>query len=137
MKPTHGFDVTVIFPDKKDIMRAEGLMIMRNQMKGDGKPFYSNASKMSKLITDPFKMVRRAKAVSMMYGFGDYFPLPPGRTIDQGSNVFAPFVEGLKNMGFSKEEITEIATWKLDPLVKQRQAKMASIMEKIREQQTA
>jgi len=129
-------DVNRILPESKDIMRAEGLMILRGKMKGDSKPFYSNASKMSKLITDPYKMVRRAKAVSQMYGFGDYFPLPPGRTIDEGSNVFKPFAEQLKNMGFSKQQIDDIAAWKLDPLVKERQAKMAQIMEKMREKQT-
>lgn len=126
-------DVNSVQPEKKDIMRAEGLLILRNKTNGDGSPFRSNASKMSKLITDPFKMVRRAKAVSMMYGFGDYFPLPPGKEINQGSNVFAPFAEALKNIGFSKQQITDIASWKLDPMVKARQAKMASIIKKIKE----
>ena len=127
-------DVNQLFPEKKDKMRADGLLIMRNKTKGDGSPFRSNASKMSKLITDPFKLVRRAKAVSSMYGFGDYFTLPPGRTIDQGSNVFSPFVERLKQMGFTKEQIDDIAGWRLDPLVKQRQAKMASILKKMKEE---
>ena len=127
-------DVNQLLPEKKDKMRADGLLIMRNKTKGDGSPFRSNASKMSKLITDPFKLVRRAKAVSSMYGFGDYFALPPGRTIDQSSNVFSPFVERLKQMGFTKEQIDDIAGWKLDPLVKQRQAKMAAILKKMKEE---
>lgn len=130
-------DVNKILPETKDIMRAENLIILRGKTKDDDRPFRSNASKMSKLITDPFKMVRRAKAVSQLYGYGDYFPLPPGKNIDQASNVFAPFAEALKRMGFTKEQIDDIAGWKLDPLVKNRQAKMASIMAKIREQQTA
>ena len=128
-------DVNIILPEKKDIMRAEGLLILRGKtFKGDGTPFRSNASKMSKLITDPFKMIRRAKAISSMYGFGDYFELPPGRTIDQGSNVFAPFAERLVIMGFSKEQIDDIAGWKLDPMVKARQAKMANILRKMKEE---
>jgi len=125
-------DVNKILPEPKDRMRAEGLMNLRGKT-NDDKPFRSNASKMSKLITDPFKMVRRAKAVSQMYGYGDYFPLPPGKTINQGSNVFAPFAEALERMGFSKEQITDIAAWKLDPLVKQRNEKMARILEKMRQ----
>jgi hypothetical protein len=128
-------DVNIILPEQKDIIRAEGLMVLRGKTKTDDKPFISNASKMSKLITDPYKMVRRAKAVSQMYGYGDYFPLPPGKSIDQDSNVFAPFAESLKRMGFSKQQIDDIAGWKLDPLVKERQSKMASIMEKIRQKQ--
>jgi hypothetical protein len=129
-------DVNKILPEPKDRMRAEGLMNLRGKT-NDDKPFRSNASKMSKLITDPFKMVRRAKAVSQMYGYGDYFSLPPGKTINQGSNVFAPFAEALERMGFSKQQINDIAGWKLDPRVRERQAKMADIMKKIREQQTA
>ncbi len=69
-----------------------------------------------------------------MYGYGDYFNLPPGKTIDQGSNVFAPFAERLEQMGFSKEQIDDIAGWKLDPLVKQRQAKMSAILKKMKEE---
>jgi hypothetical protein len=130
-------DVNRIFPEQKDIMRAEGLMVLRGKTRDDDKPFRSNASKMSKLITDPYKMVRRSKAVSQMYGYGDYFPVAPGKTIDQATNVFAPFAEALEKMGFSKQQINDIAGWKLDPLVKERQAKMADIMKKIREQQTA
>ena len=127
-------DVNRILPEKKDIMRAEGLLILRSKIKSDGSPFRSNASKMSKLITDPFKLIRRAKAISSMYGFGDYFTLPPGRTIDQGSNVFAPFAVRLEQMGFSKQQVDDVAGWKLDPLVKQRQAKMASILKKMKEE---
>ena len=127
-------DVNKVRPEKKDIMRAEGLLIQRSKTKGNGSPFRSNASKMAKLITDPFKLVRRAKAISSMYGFGDYFTLPPGRTIDQDANVFAPFAERLKELGFSKEQVNDIAGWKLDPMVKARQAKMASILKKMREE---
>jgi len=130
-------DVNRILPETKDIMRAEGLMNMRGKTRDDDKPFRSNASKMSKLITDPYKMVRRAKAVSQMYGYGDYFPLAPGKTVDQATNVFAPFAEALERAGFSKKQINEIAGWKLDPRVRERQEKMADIMKKIREKQTA
>lgn len=130
-------DVNDIYPESKDIMRAKGLMNMRGKFRPDDKPFRSNASKMSKLITDPFKMVRRAKAISQMYGYGDYFPLAPGKIVDQDTNVFAPFAEALENMGFSKQQVNDIAGWKLDPRVRERQAKMTDIMKKIREQQTA
>jgi len=127
-------DVNKVLPESKDIMRAEGLMVLRGKTKDDSSPFRSNASKMSKLITDPFKLVRRAKAVSQMYGYGDYFPVRPGKIINQDGNVFAPFAERLIEMGFSKEQVDDIAGWKLDPLVKQRQAKMASIMKKMKEE---
>jgi hypothetical protein len=127
-------DVNKIKPEPKDNMRAEGLMVMRGKSKVDKSPFRSNASKMAKLITDPFKLVRRAKAVSSLYGYGDYFPVKPGKTIDQDANVFAPFAERLEEMGFNRQQIDDIAGWKLDPLVKQRQAKMASILNKMREE---
>ena len=125
-------DVNSIYPDPKDIVRAEGLLILRGKV--DTSPFRSNASKMSKLITNPIKLIRRAKAISSMYGYGDYFPLAPGKVIDQDSNVFAPFVVRLQEMGFSKKQINDIAGWKLDPLIKHRQEKMANIMLKIKNQ---
>lgn len=127
-------DVNAIFPESKDEMRAEGLMVLRNRTKDDGSPFRSNASKMAKLIQDPYKLVRRAKAVSCLYGYGDYFPVRPGKFIDQDSNVFAPFAERLKEMGFSNSQIDDIAGWKLDPLVKERQSKMANILKKMKEE---
>lgn len=125
-------DVNRLLPLHKDIERAEGLLVLNKKKKGDGSPFRSNASKMAKLIQDPFKLVRRAKAISSMYGFGDFFPLPPGTEINQDSNVFSAFAIRLEEMGFSRKQISDIATWKLDPKIKARQIKMANIINRIK-----
>lgn len=104
-------DVDRIDPHQKDIDRAEGLKYMRGAYQGDDLPFRSNASKMSKLIKDPFKLVRRAKAVARRYGTYDYFPdvVPEGRRLrNREYDVWTPFAEALENMGFTYEQIRKI-----------------------------
>jgi len=50
---------------------------------------------MARVITDPYKLVRRAKAVVMVNGRNDYKTVPH-------------FVDALKRMGFIKEQIESI-----------------------------
>lgn len=108
-------DVNQITPDEKDREHAENLQFRGSTFHGSGAPWASQASKMAKCIKDPFKLVRRAKAVVQMYGFYDYYPevIPPGKYFEKEylkeSNVWKPFADALNNMGFSYGQIREIA----------------------------
>jgi len=110
-------DVDAIKPEKKDHDRAEGLKFRGRTFHGDNSPFASEATKMAKLIKDPQKLVRRAKAVAQLYGStkrdpyggnaGYYTPGKDGRGgVD--TEVFAPFSDALKKMGFTREQIKKI-----------------------------
>lgn len=56
-------DIDTIFPDHKDIDRSTGLSFRGSTFHGNGAPWQSEVSKMSKLIKDPIKLIKRAKAV--------------------------------------------------------------------------
>jgi len=88
-------------------------MLQGRTFHGDQSPWRSKAEAMSKLIKDPEKLVRRAKAIADLYGVGDYIELPPGQQYDdewkKEKDAFAPFVAALKNMGFGNSQIKEIA----------------------------
>lgn len=79
-------DVSLLFPEAKDLDRAKDLY-KKGRWYADGK-----ASTMVKVITDPYKLVRRAKAVVMLNGRNDYHTVPH-------------FVDALKRMGFIQEQI--------------------------------
>jgi hypothetical protein len=108
-------DVSQILPSQKDIERVENLQFRGSTFHGSGAPWASEASKMAKLIKDPIKLIRRAKAVAQKYGTYDYYPetIPPGRYFDEEQlkeqNVWKPFAEALTNMGFSYDQIKKIA----------------------------
>lgn len=108
-------EVSDVIPEQKDHDRAEGLKIRRGTFHGDNSPFKSNASKMAKAIEDPIKLVRRAKAVAQLYGTGPYFPntVPVGynfsREWKNEKYAWEPFAERLVEMGFSREQIEQVA----------------------------
>lgn len=92
-------DVDSIKPTKKDHERADGLRWQGSTFHGDNSPFRSQASKMAKLIQDPEKLVRRAKAVAQEYG--------TGREGDR--DAWGPFRDALREMGFTRSQIEKIA----------------------------
>jgi hypothetical protein len=99
-------DVEAIIPDQKDKDRAESLVCNkaggRRSFYGSGAPFTVEASKMAKLITDPYKLVRRAKAVVNKWGTRDY----------NGENVWEPFRDRLIQMGFTNSQIRAISEYR-------------------------
>ena len=94
-------DVDAIIPDQKDKDRAEGLRFRGRTFHGDNSPWGSEASKMAKLITDPYKLVRRAKAVVSRWG-------TESRGFDR-NNVWDPFRNRLLDMGFTPAQISIIS----------------------------
>lgn len=98
--------VDKIVPDEKDIMRAENLSFRHHSFYGSGAPFGSEASKMAKVIKDPYKLVRRAKAVINRWGTRDYTGYSAG--VPKRENVWIPFREALINMGFSWDQVHQI-----------------------------
>lgn len=121
-------NVEEIIPQQKDYDRAEGLKWQGHSFKGNGEPYGSEASKMAKLIKDPIKLVRRAKAVVATYGSdeghfsntGYYHHVDP----DIDSDVWGPFKRRLKEFGFTGDQISSIGNFKrlvtesLDDIVK-------------------
>jgi len=111
-------NVLKIRPTQKDRDRAEGLQWRGSTFHGDSSPWRSQASKMSKLIKDPLKLVRRAMAVAEMYGTNDYYEtMNPGEYTGayypeewkKEKDAWTPFAEALGRMGFSYGQIRQIA----------------------------
>ena len=82
-------DVSLLFPEAKDLDRAKDLY-KKGRWYAEGK-----ASTMASVITDPYKLVRRTKAVVMVNGKTDY-------------NTVPYFIHALKKMGFIQEQIESI-----------------------------
>ena len=80
---------------------------------GSGAPFTHNAEKQSKLIKDPVKLVRRAKAVAAVWGTIDYHGGVGGGNW-KVENVWLPFERALRSMGFNGVQIAEIGRFKVD-----------------------
>jgi hypothetical protein len=99
------FAVSLINPDNKDYERALGLSSDFDECV----PSTTKASKMSKLIKDPHKLVRRAKAIVGVWGTDDY----DGKG-DTEENVWIPFRNALRDMGFSESQISDIANFEID-----------------------
>ena len=111
------FDVTYvpcgsIKPDNKDYERALDFAYSDDPET----PQTSKAEKMSKLIKDPLKLVRRSKAVVGIWGTDDYYN-------DNGDyygnnngteNVWLPFKRALIAMGFTPDQIQEIRDFEID-----------------------
>lgn len=97
-------------PQQKDKDRVEDFAFFkrgyRNWFYGNGAPISSNASKQAKLIKDPLKLIRRAKAVVNRWGTRDYYGYSGGNPILE--NAWKPFEEALRNMGFNREQIQAI-----------------------------
>lgn len=98
-------------PTQKDIDRVEDFAFFkrgyRNWFYGNGAPIASNASKMAKLISDPEKLVRRARAVVQRWGTEPHYGLAAGRPVLE--DVWTPFRNRLVELGFSREQIREIS----------------------------
>ena len=86
-----------------------------NTLRGNTRkePFQSNAEKMSKLIKEKRKMVRRAKAVAAIWGTEDYSVVDEEGN-EELHNAWKPFEEKLNEMGFSAAEITFISQHRID-----------------------
>ena len=84
-------DITIIVPDAKDNSRAARLCLHRGVWQAS--PMWSAASQMAQAIDDPYKLVRRSKAVVRRYG---------------GHHVVSPFVARLKELGFTVAQIKQI-----------------------------
>jgi hypothetical protein len=98
-------NVRVIEPEAKDYERAAGLM-----GEYDDHPSYEKALRMANAIRDPFKMVRRSKAIVGVFGTELIVSGPPIR----GANVWGPFRNALGRMGFTKEQIQIISEFEID-----------------------
>jgi len=97
-------------PTKKDFDRVESMRFRtqfgRCTFYGNNSPFQSEAEKQAKLIKNPQKMVRRAKAVVQIYGTEPHTGYSSGNPISE--NPWTPFREGLRRLGFSEKNIQEI-----------------------------
>jgi hypothetical protein len=98
------FAISLIKPEGKDYERALGLASDYD----DAVPSTAKASKMSKLIKEPYKLVRRAKAVVGVWGTDDH----EGKSFDE--NVWLPFKRALKDMGFTEAQISDIENFEID-----------------------
>jgi hypothetical protein len=96
-------EVIRIRPQQKDKDRADGLQFRGKTFFGSGAPFESEAAKQAKLIKDPIKLVRRAKAVFARWGDYNHTGWSAGIPSDQ--NVWKPFEEALRNLGLNREMI--------------------------------
>ena len=109
-------DVDAINPDQKDKMRADNLAFRGRTFNGNGQPFGSEAAKMAKLITDPYKLIRRAKAVAARWGSDEGYESNNGYSHwvnpDKETDVWGPFKRRLQDMVFTPEQITKIAAYR-------------------------
>ena len=109
-------NVTLIEPQKKDYERVINFdwdtTFGKARFYGSGAPFSHNAEKMSKLIKDPVKLVRRAKAVAAVWGTRSYSGYVGG--IPKEENVWTPFKRALESMGFTYSQIAEIGRHEVD-----------------------
>lgn len=119
-------DVASIEPEPKDLMRARGMRAQANSPEARR----GAAEAQSKLIRDPKKLVRRAKAVAAEYGVLDYFPETRARAerlrelglgerpstwnrdYKLAHDAWAPFARALRSMGFTDEQIRIIGNWR-------------------------
>jgi hypothetical protein len=108
-------NVSQISPQLKDYERALEMDFykhgMRNWFYGNGSPIQSLAEKQSKLIKDPIKLVRRAKAVAAVWGTRDYHGYSAG--VPKEENVWKPFERALRSMGFDGNQIAEIGRFQV------------------------
>ncbi len=96
--------IASVKPENKDYERALGLASDYD----DAVPSTPKAMKMSKLIKDPLKLVRRSKAVVGIWGTEDH----EGKAFDE--NVWFPFKKALTDMGFTEDQIRDIENFEID-----------------------
>jgi hypothetical protein len=93
-----------IEPEPKDYDRAVGLA----HEDQDYVPSTGKAVRMANAIKDPYKLVRRSKAIVGAWGTDFY----QGRTWEE--NVWLPFESALRKMGFTEDQIEEISRFEID-----------------------
>ena len=99
-------DIASITPDEKDRDRVQGMRFKGRTFFGSGAPFECKAKCQAKLIKDPVKLVRRAKAVVEIWGTRTRTGFSRG--VPKPQNVWKPFEHALYAMGFSRDQISEI-----------------------------
>jgi len=99
--------IATVFPENKDYERALGLASDYDV----DVPSTPKAMKMAKLIKDPYKLVRRAKAVVGIWGTDDH----EGKAFDE--NVWFPFKRALIDMGFTEVQIDTITNFEIDETI--------------------
>ena len=92
--PLELLNISLIHPEEKDYVRSLGL-----ESDAKGTPSEAKALRMANAIKDPFKLVRRAKAVVAIWGTED---------------AWVPFRDALIRMGFSKSQIKDISKFEID-----------------------
>ena len=109
-------NINQITPEVKDYARAKQMDWYkhgwRNWFYGNGSPIQSLAEKQAKLIKDPVKLVRRAKAVAAVWGTRDYTGYSNG--VAKVENVWLPFRKALGEMGFTRDQIELISQHRVD-----------------------
>lgn len=113
MTPLTSFRVREIKPEQKDFDRVNNF---RNSgaKHDDNVPFVSKAEPQANAITDPEKLVRRAKAVVAVWGIR---PIEGTRVTKSGSyeisvNMWKPFMRRLAELGFTIDQIYDIMMYK-------------------------
>lgn len=96
-----------IEPEPKDYDRAVGLASSYDEYVPDS----GKALRMANAIKDPYKLVRRAKAIVGAWGTEDY---EGGSVYTPKPNVWLPFKSALVKMGFSEHQIDEISRFEID-----------------------
>ena len=100
-----GIDVDKHNPEEKDYVRALGLC-----KNNDSEiPDTGKSERMAKAIKDPLKLIRRAKAVVVVWGIEDQYNVN-----DEVENVWKPFEKALQGMGFSPFDIALISVFEVD-----------------------
>lgn len=93
-------NIDSIEPEPKDYDRAVGLASSHDEYVPDP----GKAQRMANAIKDPYKLVRRSKAIVGAWGTDNY----------EGRTVWVSFKGALRNMGFTEDQIGEIARFEID-----------------------
>ena len=109
--------VDSIIPEEKDLMRARHLKIKAKAKATDSVPYQGKADSMAKLITNPRKLVRRAKAIVSCWGTDNLVGTVNG--IDIEVNMWTPFKTRLEELGFSSMQINNISSYEHDDIFEQ------------------
>ena len=106
--------IAQINPTQKDLDRVNEFDFyksgMRNWFYGNGSPIESIAAKQAKLIKDPEKLVRRAKATVARWGTQPHHGYAAGQPKEEWP--WRAFKTRLQEMGFTNGQIQEIASFR-------------------------
>lgn len=104
--------IATIHPTQKDMDRVDAFWadtsFGRCHFYGNGSPMASGAKSMAKLIKDPVKLVRRAKAVVARWGARTHTGYSAGQPVNE--DVWAPFRTRLQELGFTHNQISQIGS---------------------------